>query len=53
MCVLMQKQVEGAFVKHLMMNPPPTLPTLHGGFFTSVLLLVHGLWKLYKKCILP
>lgn len=41
---------KGAFVNHLMMNPPPTL---HGGFFTSGLLLVHGPWKLYKKFILP
>lgn len=39
----------GAFVHHLMMDPP----TLHGGFFTSALLVVHGLRKLYKKCILP
>lgn len=30
---------------HFMMNSL----TLHGVFFTSGLLLVHGLWKLYKK----
>lgn len=31
-----------------MMNPP----TLHGGTLGTLLLLMHGLWKLYKKFIL-
>lgn len=38
-----------AFVIHFMMNSP----TLHGGFLTSGLLCLHGLWKLDKKFILP
>jgi hypothetical protein len=47
--IIVEAGGEEAFVIHFMMNSP----TLHGGFLTSGLLCVHGLWKLDKKFILP